>query len=149
MLRIRDTGGTLRTIGKLSVKDDGGVVRELQKLSVKDGGVLRQVFSSITASATTPVTGIEAVNHPVRVSTTPSTATPTGGVAPYAYAWAVVNSSFGTWDFDAPTSDTTSARCSFLAPGADASAQVQCTITDAVGSTAPTNLVDAFAQNTG
>ena len=46
-LKIRDAGGTMRTITAIKIRDAGGVVRTITSVKVRDtGGVLREVFTT-------------------------------------------------------------------------------------------------------
>lgn len=150
-LKLKDAAGTVRTIKRLSIKDNGGTVRILQQLSLKDaGGTLRAIFASMTAAASPSNVDFTAGTPiPVNVTTNSTTATPTGGIGPYTYSWAITEILGGTWQIDSPTAATTTFTCLHVSPGEFNSATAECTVTDSVGSTAVTNPVDATAGNTG
>ena len=61
------------------------------------------------------------------------TATPTGGLAPFAYVWATVSSSYPL-TFSGGTAATTTVATS--SPYTDEYVTVQCTVTDALGTSA-------------
>jgi hypothetical protein len=73
-------------------------------------------------------------------------AIPSGGVAPYTYAWTQETSSPYTWAIGSPTAASTTFTCNTLGPGTTAEESFRCTVTDARGSTASA-IVTAFANN--
>ena len=72
------------------------------------------------------------------VTTGTTTATPTGGVAPFSYSWAFVAGGDGV-SIDSPDSDTTAATGNGYAVGS-----LQCTVTDAASFVAVSNEVSVF-----
>lgn len=149
-LKILDVS-TMRTIKQLSMLDAGSVLHPLKQLSLKDaGGTLRPIFAGITAVASPDMaSGSISQPFPDNVTTTSTTATPTGGIAPYTYSWTIVDVTTGDWAIDSPATASTTFSSFFVAPGSNALATFQCTVTDAIGSTAGTNIVTATAQNSG
>lgn len=79
----------------------------------------------------------------VTLSSDPITATPSGGRAPYTYSWAVVSHDLvATYSFSAPTAATTRVKAVGQDPGTIGECTVRCTVTDALGTTATTSIVD-------
>lgn len=82
--QILDAGGVLRTITGGKIRD-GATLRTLRSIQIMDGATLRTV--AIFANAlTVAANDITALGISSTVSGT-STATPTGGLAPFTYAW--------------------------------------------------------------
>lgn len=151
-LKILDATGALRTIKRLSIKDQTGAVRVLKKLNIKDaGGVLRPVFSGVTVGVSPSfITGGDTSGSPIDITTTGSTtATPTGGVPPYTYAWAITDASTPNWYVNAPGSATTAATCQFVVPGGFETANIHCTVTDSIGTIAASGDVACSVSNFG
>lgn len=150
-LKIKDATGVVRNIKRLSIKDSGGAVHLLQQLSLQDqAGTLRPIFSAMTAEASPDsVSGDALSSIPITVYAGPVGCTPTGGIAPYTYHWAVVNIISGDWSATSPNTTNTLFQCNFVAPGADYNATFHCTVTDSLGTIAVSNLVAANAVNSG
>jgi SprB repeat len=147
-IRIRDTGGTLRTVTRIRARDDQGTLRTIQRVRVRDaGGILRTVFqylvatvspSSLTASAATAT-----------ITTTGSaTVTVTGGTAPYTYAWGATDDYLDSIAATSPTSATTTFRRTSCISGDIYLARFFCRVTDAAGSMTQTDLVDVQITRT-
>lgn len=138
---MRDAGGTLRTITRVRMRDNAGTLRTIQQIRMRDAaGTLRTVFQYLTAAASpTSVNGSNFGPDPSGiVSSDPSTATPTGGTAPYTYLWTQVSGTAGI-DPNTPTlaeTQFTDSACSGLSEGV-----FKCTVTDNNGATADTNTV--------
>lgn len=85
---------------------------------------------AITLSPTA-VSGYTAVGGTQDVGTGAVLATPSGGVAPYTYAWARVGSSAYTWTIAAPAAATTTFTALAIPEGVAATAVFELTVTDA------------------
>ncbi|MGN6539137.1 MAG: hypothetical protein ACTHKQ_25850 [Mesorhizobium sp.] len=72
---------------------------------------------------------------PQTVTTSPLTATPTGGKAPFTYSWSITSHTGTSPLLVSPSSASTSARAA-VAANTDQVATAHVTVTDALGSTA-------------
>lgn len=79
------------------------------------------------------------------------TITPSGGLAPYAYAWSIIGYDPGpTYALTAPSFATTSASASIPSSQVTYTATLQCVATDSLGVTATSDVVTAtFYQTAG
>ncbi len=84
----------------------------------------------------------------VAISTSAVTAAPSGGTAPYTYAWAITAPD-ANWSALSPTSATTQFRRTGVAPGDSETANFECTVTDALGAVAVSDPVQATVTNYG
>ncbi len=142
-LRVRDSGGTLRTITQLRMRDAGGVLRTITKIRARDaGGVLRIVYDPSGASSLTATP-----NFTTRTGTTFGTGTATtnqvivtasGGTGPYTYAWTRIVSDHPTNNptAAAPTSATTGFTQTNIGVTESYTATFRCTVTDNLSATA-------------
>lgn len=143
-IRMRDSGGTLRTIKRIRIRDADGVLQTVLRVRGRDTtGSLRTFFQALYAEVS-PLTadGYVAGTTTQNVSTGNVGAVVTGGVMPYTYAWAAVGSSPYTWVISAPTGDITYFTAQNIPVGAVATQTFRLTVTDAAGATA---LWDVFA----
>lgn len=91
-IRVRDSGGTLRTLTQIRARDSGGTLRTITRIRARDASnVLRVVWdtagtSTFSVSAIPSSVGGSSMGTGT-VTTTTTTATATGGTAPYTYAW--------------------------------------------------------------
>lgn len=69
------------------------------------------------------------------ITTASTTVSVSGGKAPFAFAWTLVEA-LGTWDATSPTSATTAFRCTSANEDDIQDATFRCTVTDANGKTA-------------
>lgn len=148
-LRIRDAGGTLRTIVRVRVRDETNVLRTIQRISARasSANLFKTVFQPFAAAITpSPVDGFLAGTATASVTTSAVTATPTGGTSPYTYAWAQTGSSPYAWTINSPAIASTSFTAAAVEVGAYATNLFQVTITDANGATATAN-VSASVRN--
>lgn len=130
-IKALDATGTLRTIVRGSVMVDG-TLRPLKSVRVRDsGGTLRTVFSGLKVSSNfTSFTGFGSY-EPV-ISSPTCVVTPTGGTAPYTYAWTLVGTNgLGLAAIDAPTSASTTFSATSLSDFLPLEATFRCTVTDA------------------
>ena len=148
-IRIRNSG-SLRTItnGKVKV---GGVVRDLRTIKVMDGGTLRTVaaFASPLSLAISPTLagGLGESSTPVTVTTQAAVATPSGGSAPFTYAWSFISKTGG----DTPTANSAAFSTSTFSQTNVAdldsnTAVFRCTVTDSFGTTATADVDLSFVN---
>ena len=108
-IRMRDDGGTLRTITRIRARDDGGTLRTITRVRVRGpDNVLRTVFDpagTSTFAVTIDRSGVSGTGSGSgTITTSPAvTATATGGTAPYTYAWTLF---FQTHPDTAPTANS-------------------------------------------
>lgn len=76
------------------------------------------------------------------------TATPSGGTAPYTYAWSFVGNA-GVCHINAPTVASTSVTAAPVDPGLTESCQIHCVATDSLGTSGTSNTVTLNFTNTG
>lgn len=128
-------GGTLRTITKAYVKQ-AGVLRAIRTIKVQDGGTLRTV-ATFADPLSVFVTDTGKVASSSTMTTDPATASPSGGFAPYTYAWTLVTNGGGAASTaNTPTLASTTFTKTGLSPGSDITDVWRCTVTDALGNTA-------------
>lgn len=149
MFSARDAT-TLRTVKNVKARDAGGVLRQCQFAKVRaSDGALRTVWAYLTASAS--VSSVEGYGNSITsigITTASVTATPTGGTAPYTYAWTRTDGGADAWTITTPTAATTSFRATAVLPSDNQTATFICTVTDANGRTAATSAVSASSTNT-
>lgn len=128
-----------------------GSWRTLVAIKTYKDGAWRDV-----ANFTAPVSGMTVTTSPAESffrggrTTAVSqniTATPSGGLAPYTYAWEVVSQvgSSGTVTIPLPTSATTTVRCTFTEIG-DVNCVIRVTVTDSLGSSASADIDGNFSK---
>lgn len=149
MSSARGAGNILQTIKGISYRDAGNVLRTAVSGVVRDGGnVLRTLFNALTASASpADVSGTVSSSSAVTATTESATASPGGGTSPFSYAWSVVSGA--GWTIGTPAAASTSFKSPAINPGDYAEATFKCTVTDASGAIAETNIVTATATNIG
>lgn len=153
---IRDGSGTARTISEIVVRDATNTSRTISEIWVRDtNNTPRLVFNpsgsaslSVSISpgfasgfADPPGTGI--------ATTDTVTASGSGGVAPYTYAWALESYTAGT----PPTaSDPSLAATSFTQAGIPSTSTESaiwiCTVTDDDGNTAESDPLTSYFSDT-
>ena len=128
-------GGTWRDIVKCSVFQ-GGSWRVIKAIKVYQGGAWRDVanFTAGQGAITLALspTSISKSGRTSTVNTANVTATPTGGQAPYTYAW--VKQSGGDITALNPANAITGFRAAGLAVDETRTAVFRCTATDNLGS---------------
>ena len=140
-IRMRDAGGTLRTITQIRMRDAGNVLRTITQVRMRDaGGTLRTVWSAMTVALSAVFdwgydTGLGA--GPQLVGSAGVTVTPTGGTAPYTYNWYYVTGYVGMVP-TTPNAATTQFHATILGVRDTAFA---CDVTDANGIVKTTGLV--------
>ena len=133
VFKVRDTTG-LKTVQKAFIRTASGLQQFYGNLTVGLSATFAQGSTnrSTTSSAATRIV----------------TATPAGGVAPYAYAWTRTDGGSHAWTIGAPSSAST-AFSTTVAPNAEQTATFICTVTDATGATAVSAAVTADVFNDG
>ena len=107
--------------------------------------VAQSFATSLTLSVTPTASGTGASSGVVTVSSSTATATPTGGVAPFTYAW--TKTSGDTLTVNSPTNASTTFSAA-VGPEEIKGATYLCTATDSLGSTA-TGSVNVIITNNG
>lgn len=150
MIRVRIPSGA-KIVSVMHVLTGSGL-QDASVMWVRTESGLRRIFTvsgSMTATASpASVTGFAALAGSATITTNSTTVTPSGGSAPYTYAWAKNSGTGGTWSIASATSDTTKFTCSGVAGDTDYTAIFRCTITDATGGTATVD-VQADVSNLG
>jgi hypothetical protein len=136
---IRDGTNTPRTITDIQVRDGTNTPRTITEIRVRDSNnVSRIVFSTGSPlEATASPENVFGFDIGTGTATTDlTTVTPTGGVAPYTYAWAVTTYSGGVApEADSPTLANTTFTQTGLSSGEYTNATFVCTVTDDDGAT--------------
>jgi hypothetical protein len=140
-VRVR-ADGAWRTVrsGRIRINN---AWRQLTRAFVFQNGAWRQsaVFVEPLTLSVSPATANGGIIVPGTVTTGSVTATPTGGLAPFTYAWARISGDPAA--ANAPTNATTSFSL-FLNDPVNAEAVFRCTVTDALGSTAAADVTASF-----
>lgn len=138
---VRDGTNTPRTITGIVVRDGTNTPRTISEIWVRDTtNTPRLVYNA----AGSPLTAVAAPDSPLAVDTGTGTATtadvtttPSGGVGPYTYAWALISYDAGVAPtILSPTAATTKFVQTGLAPGDYFTALFRCTVTDSLLNTA-------------
>lgn len=147
-LKLKNEAGVLKTITSLKLRDGSGMktIRTL-KLMDADGVTLRTVATFVPPMTASPsLSSVSAEGDSSTLDTFPVTVTPSGGSAPYTYAWSIIS---GTATILSPTNATTQFRKSGLIAGVEAFATAQCDVTDSSAQTASVVVELSFYRNTG
>lgn len=147
MSGIYSTTGRM-TIVSIAFRDASNTPKNAEFARFRDSeNSLKTWFSSLSVSALPEnVNGYANSPTTVVVTTDAATATPNGGVAPFAYQWEDL-SGLG-WTITSPTlSSTTFSHA--VASGDVDSSEFRCKVTDAGGTIAYTNTVYASLANLG
>lgn len=143
-IRIRDGGGTLRTLSRVRMRDGAGVLRFIKRIRVRDGGgTLRTVWQALDVSVSPPnATGNYRGSSvaPQNISTASVVASPVGGFAPFTYAWSEVGASAYSWTISAPAGATTKFTAAAVGIGENATQTFRVVVTDSTGNTATTEV---------
>lgn len=99
-------------------------------LAIAHGGAI-----AVTLSPTS-VSGWSDPGATANISTASVLATPNGGVTPYTYSWARVDSSAYTWTIGTPTAASTNFTGNSIPVGVNTGATFEVTVTDAAGNKA-------------
>ncbi|MDH7638964.1 hypothetical protein [Sphingomonas oryzagri] len=152
MSAVRDTSA-LRTLTGISARDASNTLRTIAAGFARDSSnVSRKVFSAFggtTGAVASPsdVRGTGRSNNAIAVTTAPSTCTASGGAAPLTYAWTQTGGDPFTILY--PTAASTAFTADSVSAGIPQAATFICTVTDAAGQTATSNIVTATARNLG
>lgn len=143
-MRIRD-GGAWRTIRRARIRT-GGQWRGLTRAVIYQGGAWRDA-AAFVEPLTLAITGnpFGTINGSGTVVTGTVTATPSGGLGPYTYAWTRTGGAAAS--IASPASATTTFSLFLNAPDSQ-SANFQCVVTDALGSTASAPVTATFSAIT-
>lgn len=131
MAMLMRLGGAWKTIsaGKIFAS---GAWRNLKAVKIYAGGAWRDVASFVQPITLAITPSPFAGRGPGPIVTSSSiTATPTGGSAPFSYAWTVLS---GAVTINSPTLASTTVNGNIS--GGNISATLQCVVTDSFGSTA-------------
>ncbi len=124
----------------------GNAWKNLASVRVYAGGAWREgkTFVPPMSLAIAPDDAFGSVSTPVSTTATTNsvTATPTGGLAPYTYAWVRLT---GTGSANSATSAATTFSAS-VGPGDSLSGDFQCTVTDSAGGTATAAVTAIFVN---
>lgn len=151
-LIMRDASGVPRTITELWVRDASNVLKEITELRVRDtNSVSRIIFSTtspLSAVASEPIVFGSSFGTGT-ATTTSTTITPSGGTAPYTYAWSLLMTTGGVNPTaGGPTSATTNFTQTSLGPGEGVSSEWLCTVTDDDGNTTDVQVTANFQDYT-
>lgn len=135
------TSGGNKTVSAMFVGTAGGNKAVVTGFVGTAGGN-KAFFAALTASASPSV--VSGARSPPIVTTNATTATPSGGIGPYSYAWEKVSGD--TISISNPSSATTIFSAT-LSSGDLRSAVFRCLVTDtATGASAYTNSVSATVE---
>lgn len=138
-MKVR-VNGVLKSAPGAKIKV-GANWKRLIRIKMKIGGVWKEIASFIPplSASASPATVAKAVNGGGTGVAGPVTATPTGGRAPYTYAWTRLT---GTASITAPGSSGTYFSDT-VGPNETRISTFKCTVTSSDGQTADTNTVTA------
>lgn len=133
--------GSLKQAQKLGVMHLGGF-RAARRLSAYDGGTLR-IIATFTPALSASITPDSATGSAFSgaVTTNTVTAVPSGGQAPFTYAWSLISYDGPTPTITAPSSASTAFRGTV-----NHEALFQVTVTDALGNTAQAQVTASFVS---
>lgn len=130
--RVRDAGGTLRTVTRIRARDEAGNLRTITRIRMRDvSAILRTVWEAL-ASTISPTT-LSQTGTTSQITTSGSATCTPAGTAPFTYFWG----SDLTDDIIplAPHAATTTFRHSAMLSGDSYGADFYCDVTDATGFT--------------
>lgn len=145
---IRDETNTPRTVTEIIVRDETNTPRTISEIWVRDTtNTPRLVFSTASTLAAVAsdynVFGYESGTGTAISNST--TITPSGGTAPYTYAWTVVSYNAGVSPtVNLPTAATTAFTQTSMGPGDYFVAVFRCTVTDAALNTVDVDVNGSF-----
>lgn len=133
---VRDGTNTQRTITAIQVRDGTNTARDISEMWVRDSNnVPRRVFGGSPLSASASPADVSGFSIGTGIVDTGSTTvTPTGGTAPYTYAWTIISYTAGA----PPTiANPTAATTDFTQTGVGDTdyAVFRCTVTDDASAT--------------
>jgi hypothetical protein len=141
------------TVGNIYVHQ-AGFFEELGQVLIRIADEWKLVWSEATPLAVTVTPsftpyGAGASSGTIAVTTSTVTAVPSGGTPPYTYAWNRDDAGSPSWSIGSATAATTSFTCSAVADSGFETAEFECVITDNLGATVTTALVNASVENYG
>lgn len=150
MIAVRDAVGA-KSIGFVGARDASGLDEcEVYVRDTSGAVLIHSPSSSIAIDISGDAYGSAAANFPVTITTSTVNVTPTGGSAPYSYAWARVDDPMATdWIINGPTLQSASFRSPAAGPGDRYYATFACTVTDANGHSAVSATISATVVNYG
>lgn len=139
-MKVMDAGSVLRAIATMKVQD-GSVLRRIIRMKVMDadGTTLRTVATFVqplTLAISPSEGGGQGYNgggNPTTVTSGAETATPSGGLGPYTYAWTQLSGD--TMTIGSASSATTTLTA-VVASGVPKQGVFRCTCSDSSGQTA-------------
>jgi hypothetical protein len=135
-------------LASLQFIDVDEVPQPIASGAVRTATGLKSFFASMTAAAApTSHTGFGNSSSPVDISTAAASVTITGGVAPFEYLWERSDANPGDWAIVNDEAAATAFTAEAVDPGTTAEAEFKCTVTDATGATAETNVIARSARN--
>lgn len=151
-ITIRDGTNAPRSITGLQIRDGTNTPRSIQQLWARDSNNVSRLIWSLAppmSASASPSTVSGFTSGTGTAVTDAATATPTGGTAPYTYAWELVSHdvAFPTPSAVSPTTAATTFIQTGIGVGESASAIFRCLVTDSTPGTpftAYTNDVSAF-----
>ena len=138
------------TVGKIYTRLSG-TFEEVGEVFIRISSEWKLVWTEATALAVSvpaDAYGAASSGSTITVTTSPITATATGGTPPYTYAWNRDDSGSPTWTINSPTAATTTLSVPVAASGFE-DAEFECVVTDSLGATVTSSLVFAGADNYG
>ncbi len=150
MIALRKAAG-LVTQGAVYLRKASGLVE--QEVYLRTAAGLKLIHSPSSTPFTVDISGdaygATASPYAQSVTTSNVTVTPTGGAAPYSYAWAEVSGPFADWSILSPSSASTAFRKGLVSPGDNEFATYACTVTDANGNSVVSDTITANVANYG
>lgn len=146
-IKVKDSDSTLRTITRMVIADAGGTLRTVRTVKVMDSGsVLRTVATlstplTVTADPAT-VEGLSYGPGSASATTSPVTASPSGGLTPFSYAWTRLS---GSGDALSSTLATTEFRADVPAD-TTLTGTFRVTVTDSAAQTATADVTASFTN---
>lgn len=136
-------GGAWKPVDSAEVRL-GGQWKRILSVSARVGGVWKQIASYAPAmsASVSPAAAAGLISGLGDCTTNSVTVTPSGGLAPFTYAWAKVS---GEGAVDRPSSATT-AFTDNLALNESTSGAFRCTVTDSAAQTATVDVAANFAS---
>lgn len=151
-LAIIDTGGTNRAITQLRIIDAGGTDRVITEMRIIDtGGTDRVIYTTASAlSVSVSDDLVSGLTNSGTAITNSTTATASGGTAPYTYAWTLISYSHPSVapTVQSPTSATTSFVQTSIGTGEYFDAVFRVTATDAATNTATADVQAVWSDIT-
>lgn len=153
MMHVRTATGT-KDIAAIHVRTAAGL-KEIDNASIRTASGVKDFFSPGGGGGAFQVNvsnygprGSVANPNSVTVTTSIVTLTPSGGQAPYTYAWSKL-SGLEAWDIIVVSPGQARFACSQVAPFEEIFAEFACVVTDARGRQVSTGSITASVYNFG